>query len=593
MTAAIVKIDQLQPNPYQTRNREDPEQVAEVAASILKVGLLQPPVGRRANDGIQLAFGHTRVAAHRSLVAEGQNQFAQLTIDLRELSDQDMFELAVRENLERKDLTPIEEARAMATYRDAFGKTSEEIGELFHLSASAVRNKVRLLELPASVQGQVGDQISEGTARKLLTLQKLAPQRVEGMAAELVAGGYETAEEVTEQISGVLGEESFCMVNRWQASKSTDDESDKVRAGEGLWRLDWKAAVDPPPDKALLKMLPEGLVSRLEKADLKNLGPDQALSEIIFALTSGTDPAGIDTLWGIGEDTASWIRQLVAPPPCSVCEFHQVLDGAHYCGVKACWLQKRKAWIASETRRLSKKLGIPIYDPGTDGKARITAPIEYVNIDGGMYPTSERLHTSWQKLLDVKDASLRLRGKNPSYRKEPGTGSYVVELIRVGKPAEKALAADKKRRGSPQYDYEAARKKQDQEWALQRAAQRFIRQQAGPILAEALVNHESITGLEMILGALRDDERRPKAGTPKEKAIRLATLRAQIASAVLISDLDFREARRGPKAIAKHLAGVAKTLGARLPKDWDEIAAGYEPTDETASTEAQNDEDDE
>ncbi|HLC04797.1 MAG TPA: ParB/RepB/Spo0J family partition protein [Anaerolineales bacterium] len=589
MNIAIMKIDQLSPNPYQTREREDPDQVVEVAGSILKVGLLQVPVGRRADGkGVQLAFGHTRLAAYRKLVADGHREFEQMPVDVRELSDQEMFELAIRENLERKELTPIEEARAMATYRDQFGKTSEEIGELFHLSASAVRNKVRLLELPAAVQGQVGAQITEGTARKLLTLQKLAPQRVEGMAIKLTAGGYESAEEITAWIGDVLGEESFRMVARWQASKSTDEDSDKIRAGEGLWRLDWKATVDPPSPTALLKMLPERLAIRLKKSDLKNAGPDQALSEIIFALASGTDPVGIDTLWGIGEDTATWIRQLVAPPPCSACEFHQVLDGSHYCGIKVCWTQKRRAWIAAETRRLSKKLGIPIYDPAADGKAHISAPIEYVNADEP-YRMEERLHSTWQKLLDAKDASLRLRGKTPGYRKGPGTGSHVVELIRVGKPAEKALAADKKRVGSPRYDYEAQRKKQDREWALQRAAQNFVRQQAGPILAEALVNSESIAGLEMIHDALRDDEGRSKAGVSKDKAARLATLRARIASAVLISALDFRDARKGPQAVAKHLAGVAKTLGARLPKDWDEIAAGYEP----ASTETETAEDDE
>src|SRR3990170_4696628 len=121
MNIAIMKIDQLLPNPYQTREREDSEQVAEVAGSILKVGLLQVPVGRRTDGkGVQLAFGHTRLAAYRKLVTDGHRDFEQMPVDVRELSDQGMFELAIRENLERKDLTPIEEARAMATYRDQF-----------------------------------------------------------------------------------------------------------------------------------------------------------------------------------------------------------------------------------------------------------------------------------------------------------------------------------------------------------------------------------------------------------------------------------------------------------------------------------------
>jgi len=225
---------------------------AEVAASIAKVGLLQIPVGRLippaqgSHDGlVQLAFGHTRLAAVR------KNGNLTMPVDVRVLTDEQMFELAVRENLERKDLTPIEEARAMAHYRDDFHKTSEEIGELFHLSGSAVRNKMRLLELPAPVQAQVeGGQIGEGTARKLLAVQRLAPERVEEAATELADGGFDTSDRISDEIGRVLQAEAFCMLSSYDAKRTggddDDDPDDKVRAGKGLWPLGWKAAVKGP-----------------------------------------------------------------------------------------------------------------------------------------------------------------------------------------------------------------------------------------------------------------------------------------------------------------------------------------------------------
>jgi ParB-like chromosome segregation protein Spo0J len=185
-----IPLEMIDPNPFQTRMAEDPEHIAQIAASIKINDLLQAPMGRRQGDRIQLAFGHSRCAAFRQLNDElaikddpkltpiDRLKYAFLPVILRDLTDQEMFELAVRENNDRKNLNAIETARAMARYREDFKKISSEIGALFGLSESAVRNKMRLLKLPPEIQNALmAEQITEGCARALIALYDL-PEEV-------------------------------------------------------------------------------------------------------------------------------------------------------------------------------------------------------------------------------------------------------------------------------------------------------------------------------------------------------------------------------------------------------------------------------
>ena len=174
-----IPLAAIDPNPYQTRQNEDQEHIKNLALSIAAKGLLQIPTGRRTDGSIQLAFGHSRLAAFKWLEEVKANSnlngdWSTIPINIQELTDPEMFELAVVENLERRNLSPIDEAKAMSIYRDQFGKTSAEIGELFHLSDSAVRNKIRLLGLPADAQEalRIGA-MTEGSARSLLPLLDL------------------------------------------------------------------------------------------------------------------------------------------------------------------------------------------------------------------------------------------------------------------------------------------------------------------------------------------------------------------------------------------------------------------------------------
>lgn len=188
----MIRLDLIDPNPYQPREKEDPEHIAKIAASIAVDGLMQVPVGRWYHPSgkkvpsaagyanrdyyalmvstgwrVQLAFGHSRLAACKLLAEKGYA--SEMPVNIRDLEDEEMFRQGISENLARKDLTPLETARAMARYRDEFGKTSAQIGEVFGLNEATVRGKIRLLNLPESIQASAAG-ASELVIRELVTV---------------------------------------------------------------------------------------------------------------------------------------------------------------------------------------------------------------------------------------------------------------------------------------------------------------------------------------------------------------------------------------------------------------------------------------
>jgi ParB/RepB/Spo0J family partition protein len=171
----LVFLDLIDPNPWQPREREDPAHIESLAASIKTDGLMQVPVGRKMGERVQLAFGHSRLAAFKLLrLQRMDNGYMRMPVVIRELTDEEMFRQGIGENLARKNLTPIEEALAMTRFRDDFHKTSEEIGKLFNMGDSGVRNKMRLLKLPEDLQNCLRrGEMAEGVARELLAVCEL------------------------------------------------------------------------------------------------------------------------------------------------------------------------------------------------------------------------------------------------------------------------------------------------------------------------------------------------------------------------------------------------------------------------------------
>ena len=178
-TLAEVSIDEIIPNPLQPRLHFDEESMAELATSISHVGVLQPILVRPVDGGYQLIAGERRWRAAR------RAGLTTVPAVVRSSDDVSSVEEALVENLQRDDLTPLEEAAAYQQLIEDFGVTHDDVAKRVGKSRSAVTNTLRLLGLPPGVQHLLADgKLSAGHARALLgtpdrTLQeRLAQQAV-------------------------------------------------------------------------------------------------------------------------------------------------------------------------------------------------------------------------------------------------------------------------------------------------------------------------------------------------------------------------------------------------------------------------------
>jgi len=178
-----VPVSAIAPNPRQPRQVFDDDALAELAASIEVVGLLQPVVVRRAGPGsYELIMGERR---WRACQVAGMDVIPAI---VRETSDDDMLREALIENLHREQLNPLEEAAAYQQLLDDFAATHEELARRVGRSRPHISNTIRLLNLPPAVQKRVAaGVISAGHARALLSLDDQAAQ--ERLAQRIVAEG--------------------------------------------------------------------------------------------------------------------------------------------------------------------------------------------------------------------------------------------------------------------------------------------------------------------------------------------------------------------------------------------------------------------
>lgn len=163
---AEIPIDRLRPNPQQPRHRFDPESLEELAASIRLHGVLQPLlVSEEPRDRYTVITGERRWRAARLA------GLATVPAVIREhLKDSEQLELALVENLQRRDLTPLEESRAFDHLRSSLGLSQQEIADRVGMDRSTVANALRLLKLPSEVQEMVElGELSAGHGRALLT----------------------------------------------------------------------------------------------------------------------------------------------------------------------------------------------------------------------------------------------------------------------------------------------------------------------------------------------------------------------------------------------------------------------------------------
>jgi ParB family chromosome partitioning protein len=182
-----VSVARIRPNPFQPRADFDPSALEDLATSISQNGLLQPIVVRDVGEAFQIVAGERRFRAIQKLGWE------RVPIVTRALSDEQMLVVALVENLQRENLSVLEEAQGYQRLIDEFGLTQEDVGRHVGRDRSTVSNALRLLALPGPVRALVaGGRIAAGHARAILGLEDTAEQ-IE-MARRAAAAGWSVRE---------------------------------------------------------------------------------------------------------------------------------------------------------------------------------------------------------------------------------------------------------------------------------------------------------------------------------------------------------------------------------------------------------------
>jgi ParB family transcriptional regulator, chromosome partitioning protein len=172
----------IRPNPFQPRTQFNDDALASLTASIREIGVLQPVLVREVGDHFEL------IAGERRWRAAGEAGLGTIPALVRDVDDTVSLEQALVENLQREDLTALEEAAAYQQLGEDFGLSDEQIAQRVGRSKSAVANTVRLLQLPPVVQRMVNERsLSAGHARALVTVPGVAVQ--EAHARRAVAEG--------------------------------------------------------------------------------------------------------------------------------------------------------------------------------------------------------------------------------------------------------------------------------------------------------------------------------------------------------------------------------------------------------------------
>ncbi|MGG0178229.1 ParB/RepB/Spo0J family partition protein [Gottfriedia acidiceleris] len=174
-----IDLKELRPNPYQPRKVFDETAMLELTQSVIEHGILQPIIARKSIKGFQIVAGERRYRAAKNA---GLNT---VPVIVRDLTEEQMMELAVLENLQRDDLNPLEEAEAYQTLIEQLHLTQEQLAKKLGKSRPHIANYLRILTLPNSVQKMVEEgTLSMGHGRALLGLKRKG--LIEGTALKVI-----------------------------------------------------------------------------------------------------------------------------------------------------------------------------------------------------------------------------------------------------------------------------------------------------------------------------------------------------------------------------------------------------------------------
>jgi ParB family chromosome partitioning protein len=209
-------VSALRPNSRQPRTNFPEAGIRELAASIKEVGILQPLVARPTPGGFELIAGERRLRAAKEAGLE------RVPVLIRQAGEDESMELALVENLQRENLSPLETAAAYQALMDGFGLTRERLARRLGKSRTAVTNTLRLVHLPERIQALLNDgKLSEGHARALLGLE--TEEQMTRLAHRVVDEklSVRKTEELVREMLGSPGETSSAMPQR---GSTTPDE---------------------------------------------------------------------------------------------------------------------------------------------------------------------------------------------------------------------------------------------------------------------------------------------------------------------------------------------------------------------------------
>ncbi|MGH7409939.1 MAG: ParB/RepB/Spo0J family partition protein [Candidatus Methylomirabilis sp.] len=166
-----IPLDAIRSSPNQPRKLFDDSKLKELAASIRSHGVLAPVLLRQTEDGYELVAGERRFRAAQMAGIQS------IPAIIKEVSNSEMLELALIENIQREDLNPIEEAEAYRRLTEEFGLSQDEVARRVGRDRSSVANALRLLRLPARIQQDLmAGALTAGHARALLALEAASEQ---------------------------------------------------------------------------------------------------------------------------------------------------------------------------------------------------------------------------------------------------------------------------------------------------------------------------------------------------------------------------------------------------------------------------------
>lgn len=213
----MIRLSEVEPNPDQPRKIFDTEPLEALAESISQHGVIQPVVVRPKDGMYMIVTGERRWRAARMA------GLFEIPVIIIEADDKKAAELALVENIQRKDLNPVEEARGYAALIDEFSYTQEEIAKKIGRSRSAVTNSLRLLDLPPKALDYLASgELSEGHAKVLLSLKD--SEKIENAAETVVSKGLSVrdTEKLVKFLSSVKEEEEIKVVHDVDHTKALE-----------------------------------------------------------------------------------------------------------------------------------------------------------------------------------------------------------------------------------------------------------------------------------------------------------------------------------------------------------------------------------